>query len=145
MIGVLASKEPSEEARSEIEQEDKYAESDEDRLPERDESVEGSLPPSKPLQRVHLEALGDEALSGKRDVQKSGQLVTLVTELSLSFPYTADDAALGLFNLRFSSLTVCIMLWTFGQDILQSLASSEAVLLWYVVDSDVGRLTVQVR
>ena len=43
-----------------VEEEDEEAECDDDGLPHRDEPVEGALPTSHPLHRVHLDALRHE-------------------------------------------------------------------------------------
>ena len=51
---------PLENRRSDVEEEDEEGEGDEDGLAHRDEAVEGALPTSHPLQRVHLDALRHE-------------------------------------------------------------------------------------
>ena len=49
--------EPLEYRWTGVEEEDEEEEGDDDGLPHGDESVEGALPTSHPLQRVHLDAL----------------------------------------------------------------------------------------
>ena len=58
--------EPLENGGSRVEEEDEECESDEDGLAHRDESVEGALPTSHPLQRVHLHALRHETTTEKQ-------------------------------------------------------------------------------
>ena len=101
--------EPLEYRWTGVEEEDEEAERDEDGLPHRDEAVEGALPTSHPLQRVHLDALRHETPTG--------------TESGTNFVVNFGDEK----HLSVAYITACIWLEAFAT--LTSLPRPQTILL----------------